>query len=379
MKPSSASYAINLIHAYEAIYDFRSAMKALVNFCKDNELLRVGSKGFSCLDLFNALPNDIKNSNPKDYGPTEPELAVSWVDDDDRGYSRVHSISKTESGYEIGPELDGLFDPRILNDHKEEYNDADLDLLAIGFTAVKLMYCEGRLTDLPPLFRVIEPARRFSKTSPHTTLIRNEHSYYQCLAKVLDQRIFISPLLENPKIAYSDPFYCPVLEDAKKNPIYIVGDSHVMSPAWGIITVNGVPRLLIPRLVTGIKHWHLRKDSNFYPKLNFEFAIKNIPDGSDVIFIIGEIDCREGLLLATERDKYKSIEEGMHRTTSIFMDVLSSLVSRKKIKPYIHPVMPGYININTKLYTITNTNINTNTNTDTTNSLERNPSASYAI
>lgn len=43
------------------------------------------------------------------------------------------------------------------------------------------------------------------------------------------------------------------------NPIYVVGDSHVMSPAWGIISINGKYRLLVPRLVTGVKHWHLRK------------------------------------------------------------------------------------------------------------------------
>ena len=379
-RPNSASYAINLIHAHEAIYDFRSAMKALVNFCKNNELLRVGSKGFSCLDLFNALPNDIKNSKPKDYVPTEPKLAMTWVEDDDRGYSRVHSILKTDTGgYSIGPEVDGLYDPRILNNHKEDYNDADLDLLAIGFTVIKLMFFEGRLADLPPLFRIIEPARRFSRASPHTTLIRNEHSYYQCIARVLDQRVYTSSLLENPKIAYSDPLYCPILLEAKQNPIYVVGDSHVMSPAWGIMTVNGKARLLIPRLVTGIKHWHLRKESNFYPKLNFEFALKNVPDGSDVIFIIGEIDCREGLLLATERDKYKNIGEGMDRTTSIFMDVLSSLVSKKKIKPYIHPVMPSNTNnINTNTNNI-NTNINNiNTNTNTI-SIEGNSSARFAI
>lgn len=68
--------------------------------------------------------------------------------------------------------------------------------------------------------------------------------------------------------------------------------------------------------------------------------MKNIPVGSDVIFIIGEIDCREGILLATERDMYTSIQEGINTSTSIFMDVLSSLISKKKIKPFIHPVMP---------------------------------------
>ncbi len=28
--------------------------------------------------------------------------------------------------------------------------------------------------------------------------------------------------------------------------------------------------MLRPALVTGLKHWHLRPESNFYPKKNFE-------------------------------------------------------------------------------------------------------------
>jgi hypothetical protein len=60
----------------------------------------------------------------------------------------------------------------------------------------------------------------------------------------------------------------------------------------------------------GVKHWHLRPESTFYPKNNFFNSLKSIPDGSDVIFILGEIDCREGLLLALERDKYSTIQDG---------------------------------------------------------------------
>ena len=53
-----------------------------------------------------------------------------------------------------------------------------------------------------------------------------------------------------------------------------------------------------------------------------------------VVFLIGEIDCREGLLVAVERDVYRSIEEGMDATLDIFKDVLKAVIKKRKFKVY---------------------------------------------
>ena len=68
------------------------------------------------------------------------------------------------------------------------------------------------------------------------------------------------------------------------------------------------PHLLVPKLVTGLKCWHLRDECDFYPKKHFENVMRTIPAKATVIFVFGEIDCREGLLEAVERCKYDSIE-----------------------------------------------------------------------
>ena len=39
---------------------------------------------------------------------------------------------------------------------------------------------------------------------------------------------------------------------------------------------------LYPKLVTGLKLWHLRTDSKFYPKATFWSNMGSIPDGSTV-------------------------------------------------------------------------------------------------
>lgn len=55
--------------------------------------------------------------------------------------------------------------------------------------------------------------------------------------------------------------------------------------------------------------------------------------------LFGEIDCREGLLLAVEKCKYDTIEEGISVTVDIYMCVLKRLLL-KGFELFIHPVPP---------------------------------------
>ena len=75
------------------------------------------------------------------------------------------------------------------------------------------------------------------------------------------------------------------------------------------MALRGKPRLLHPLLVTGIKMWHLRPSSHFYPKVHFWNTVKLLPQGSQVILLVGEIDCREGLLMAVEKLKVRRRRE----------------------------------------------------------------------
>ncbi|CAN0085346.1 unnamed protein product [Hapterophycus canaliculatus] len=99
-------------------------------------------------------------------------------------------------------------------------------------------------------------------------------------------------------------------------------------------------RVLRPALVTGLKHWHLRPESNFYPKKNFESVMSKIPKGSSVVFVLGEIDCREGILVAVEKLRYDTPEEGVKHTVGIFIKVAEALAKERKLKVFVHPVIP---------------------------------------
>lgn len=156
----------------------------------------------------------------------------------------------------------------------------------------------GKLAVIPALIRLLEPVR--VARDLHRTAIRNEQAYYSCIAQLLS--------LEDGLVSQPPEIPAPVPGvDAAADPsvVYVCGDSHTLPTAWRELTVHGERVLLRPALVTGLKHWHLRKDSTFYPKINFWRVLASIPPRSKVVFLFGEIDCREGILNAVEKCKYE--------------------------------------------------------------------------
>jgi hypothetical protein len=51
-----------------------------------------------------------------------------------------------------------------------------------------------------------------------------------------------------------------------------------------------------------------------------------------VIVLIGEIDCREGFLIALERDYYDGIEEAMLTTIKGFLHNLQTIQENRQLK-----------------------------------------------
>ena len=88
---------------------------------------------------------------------------------------------------------------------------------------------------LPSLFAPIEPIRAVHEL--HKTSIRNEQAYYSCIRQLFDV-----PGLKMSK------------DDTNCKFIYVCGDSHTLATAWRTITTTTTTYLLIPVLVTGLKH-----------------------------------------------------------------------------------------------------------------------------
>ena len=77
---------------------------------------------------------------------------------------------------------------------------------------------------------------------------------------------------------------------------------------------------------------HLNRPLNNAPPASFpdrstlSFSVmRKVPNGSAVVFVLGEIDCREGILVAVEKLRYETPEEGAEHTIGIFIEVCTCL------------------------------------------------------
>eukprot|EP00903_Cladosiphon_okamuranus_P013727 g12780.t1 len=238
---------------------------------------------------------------------------------------------------------------------KEMYSAKDLDVLALYFAVVKILYLEGKWSCLPQLLALVEPARLRSLMPLHKTNIRNEQAYYCCIIQLLScwsnsRSGAAAGSLSGGEVKDAGSTASgreegkthptPAAAAAAKDVVYVCGDSHTLTPAWHEVTIGGRPRVLRPALVTGLKHWHLRPESNFYPKKNFESMMRKVPKGSAVMFVLGEIDCREGILVAVEKLRYETPEEGAEHTIGIFIEVAEDLARERGLRVFVHPVIP---------------------------------------
>eukprot|EP00002_Diphylleia_rotans_P031256 TRINITY_DN6488_c0_g1_i1.p1 TRINITY_DN6488_c0_g1~~TRINITY_DN6488_c0_g1_i1.p1 ORF type:complete len:531 (+),score=117.81 TRINITY_DN6488_c0_g1_i1:681-2273(+) len=195
----------------------------------------------------------------------------------------------------------------------------NLELLGIFFTVIKMLYLLGRIAEIRALAPTIASMREGRDL--HLTSIRNEQAYFSCIHQLLEYQ--------------KDPSSGQECES-----IYVFGDSHSLSPAWQILTIKGKDYVLKPVLVTGLKMWHLRPESRFYTKTHFYNMAEKIPDGAKVVVVFGEIDCREGFLLAVEKGLYENIEEAAATSIDIFITALNGLQKKKNLSIYVHPVVP---------------------------------------
>ena len=298
--PSSASYALNLVHTAELRFDHAEALRPLYAFCAANPDLAVG--GLSCATFAAALPplaslTQLRHTAPAAADAAAPTAAAAAAAGAARALPEIDATAGAGVEGQPGAAAAGT------------YSAEDLDLLALYFTAVKLLFGLGALQALPPLLRLLEPARNVQDL--HLTLVRNENAYYCCIAQ----------------LCTSLPLPLPSLP-----PLYLAGDSHSLSPSWREVSWRGATHLIHPVLVTGLKAWHLRPEADFFPKANFDAAMRAIPDGAPVVFAFGEIDCREGLLIAVERARYKDLDEAIATVVAIYLSRLTALAASRSFR-----------------------------------------------
>jgi hypothetical protein len=251
--PHNVGYALSLVHTLELGFDYDKAIQVALKFFIKNRLMKVG-----------ALSGKMIAEFLEDPDPTREQWTLTWTPtEDDRGYATAYPDNNPPPESSAPPVAAA----------EEDWDNPSMDFMALVFTVVKMLYFKGALHRLPPLINMIEPTRRCSRQALHLTSIRNEHAYYSTIIQILANRLTHA----SPAEVFVDHTKAAT---AAVKPLYVIGDSHVSPLAWSKVMLKRQERLLVPKLVTGIKHWHLRPSSDFYPKANFQSAVSSCPIGS---------------------------------------------------------------------------------------------------
>jgi len=284
--PDSTTYALSYLHSFENIVEYQKGFLAAKKILKRNLNFQAG--GVSLKNLLTLI-------------------------------DAVEDITKIE-GIQI--ELPAV-QPNSTSDPSKKYTDQELDILAIYFTIIKIIFLSGALALIPPLCKLVEPLREGRDL--HLTDIRNESAYQHCIAT----------LSRYHRIPFAPEF----LQNDDKV-IYVCGDSHCTSLGWQTLKIKGENYLLKPLLATGMKVWHLRPESTFYPKGHFYNLIDTVGKGKKVMFVFGEIDCRESFLVSVEKCRYDNIVEAATVAIDIYITALLNLKKTKNLTIFVHPVNP---------------------------------------
>eukprot|EP01065_Artemidia_motanka_P050046 TRINITY_DN8476_c0_g1_i1.p1 TRINITY_DN8476_c0_g1~~TRINITY_DN8476_c0_g1_i1.p1 ORF type:complete len:851 (+),score=309.44 TRINITY_DN8476_c0_g1_i1:63-2615(+) len=325
--PGSASFALCYAHALEIEYKIWDSVQVVADFCRRNPTRGVPSSDggrVTCADVLPLLEACVEKRDAEPWlsGERAAERAaaskvIRWISD---GVAELPSADAPEPMSTDATVPENLRPVEQRTEKKPHGLTAEeLDLTALWVTAVKSLFALGAVAALPPLVVLIDRLRRGRDL--HLTTIRNEQAYFCTVAALLQ--------------------YLPLGGPAPGLPrMYVCGDSHSFTPSWHTVRVRGREHLLDNRLVTGLKCWHLRPESHFYPKYNFRACVETIPKGAPVLMNFGEIDCREGILFAVERAKYSSVDEGMAATVAIYVDALLQLQRERSFEIYVHPPLP---------------------------------------
>ncbi|KAG2427993.1 hypothetical protein HXX76_011979 [Chlamydomonas incerta] len=364
LQPACASYALNHVHALELRQGLQPALAAAAAFCRRAagpaaQLAGVPLKAL--VPLLTGLPPLNRAADLDWYlaspppPPPPPAADAATAGSDGAGAAPAAPApvpaSAAAAAVTAGLAAATAVAAAAAPAKSVCYSPDQLDALALLFTAAKLLYVGGALGAAAALVAAVEPLRRASSVELHTTLIRNEAAYFGCVLQLLAAPHTPPQPPQPPQpqppapaagagaaacagageavadgVAAAPAAAAAAGASAGARPLYLCGDSHCLSAAWRHVTLRGEQRLLRPLLVTGCKVWHLRPESEFYPKTQFESAMRLLPPGAQVLLVLGEIDCREGLLLAVQKGKYDTVADGIAATVRIYIDLVKRLL-----------------------------------------------------
>jgi Tfp pilus assembly protein PilF len=99
-------------------------------------------------------------------------------------------------------------------------------------------------------------------------------------------RDYVLDLLNHPRNSTANNL------TTNENALYILGESHCLSPAWTTVMHGATAMPVVPRFVMGCKAWDLAGPGSHDMKNGVRIAMSGVPTQAPLLIAIGEIDCR---------------------------------------------------------------------------------------
>lgn len=99
----------------------------------------------------------------------------------------------------VGESITSISDK--ISPSNNEYTPDELDLLALFFTLIKILYLSSEIRAIQSLLPLIESIRG---SNLHLTTIRNEHAYYCCIQQLVKLNKDIPPASHPPLYVIGD-------------------------------------------------------------------------------------------------------------------------------------------------------------------------------
>jgi len=188
------------------------------------------------------------------------------------------------------------------------------------------------------------------------------HQYLQNILEKCEKMEILSPHQFQCSLP-SVIIYHPTALSTPYAPLYVVGDSHVLSLAWQTICIDlseqnlgteggmdKVYRTAFPFPATGIKAWHFRSSTQFFTHYNLHALLQRLPvpmtktdsakNRVTIILSAGEIDCREGIGGALLQGYYTDCNDAVERTVTQYLRSVSEIAEEYNLQVLLMPVAP---------------------------------------
>ena len=237
-----------------------------------------------------------------------------------RQSGRVEEAEKfCREALKINPKYDMAFiNLAIILEYKDSFSERVAILNNLVKSENKLIYLQAMtnlaiITYLRNQFNESRDLLARSKEiqNLNNSVLKNEKNYHIYLSKIL----------------HDESFNCkPFFHKTIKN-LFVIGDSHSLSSHALNINVRGETFHCEAFLIKGCKQWDLAKDGSNQFKNKLCSVFKNIPNKSDVLLSIGEIDCRldSGIIRFKKKYPKKSIDDIIENTINRYFKYISEL------------------------------------------------------